>query len=318
MAVRKCLLVGLAGLAATLVHAQQGRIAGPVAGYVFDSPAHALRPILGIPGASVLGDAVKLGIDPVLAAVSPKLDSVIAVAGDRSFHFFRLNAGVTAEASVNGLAASPERIVFSPAGTAAALYAGGQIQILTGLPGTPTPGNRFELTALLALPGGRGHGPFTAAFAVSDDGAYLLVAAGNGVQLFGSAGIRQLAATRSTAVAFAPGSHDAVLAGTSVILVKDTGGASTLQPVGDSAHGAVGAAFSADAGTVYIASSEGVAAFDLAAGTRTLIHCNCTPESLTGMGNVYRLNEAGPAPLWLLDPNAATPRIVFVPVKASL
>ncbi len=57
----------LFGLASPLLLAQQGSIAGPVSGYVFDRTAHVLRPVMGIAGAAVLGDGVNFGMP--LAAV---------------------------------------------------------------------------------------------------------------------------------------------------------------------------------------------------------------------------------------------------------
>jgi glucose/arabinose dehydrogenase len=146
---------------------------------------------------------------------------------------------------------------------------------------------------------------------VSDDGANLLVAAGNGVQLFASGNSRQISATRATALAFAPGTQDAVLAGTAVTLVKD-GQQQTLADA-DSSQSAVGAALAGD--KLYVANSKGVTAFDLPTGSQNAIPCACTATSLAVMGTVYRLNEAGDAPLWLLDP--ATGKIVFVPAKVS-
>jgi len=319
MFVRKWQFVSLLGLSATALLAQQGRIAGPVAGYVFDRGAHVLRPVLGIPGASVLGDPVNLGVGLNAALVSPRLDSVLAVASDGSFHIYALNAGVGSEIGVSGISASPERLVFSPKGTAAALYSAGRVQVLTGLPSSPAPGSSFDLSSLLTVPGGRSHRPFAGSFAVSDDGAYLLVAESAGVQVFGPGGTRQIAGGRIGAVAFAPGSHDAAVAGASVSLVKDVGGAAETQLLAtdDSGQSAVGVAYSADASKLYLASPQGVAAFDLAAGTRNLVKCDCSPAGITGMGNVYRLNEAGASPLWLLDPAGSEARIVFVPVKTS-
>jgi len=318
MASRKWIIAGLLGLAAPTVFAQQGRVAGPVAGYVFDGAARVVRPVLGIPGASVLGEPVDLGIAVATASVAPRLDSLLAVAADGSFHIFNLTAGAAKEAGVSGIAASPERIAFSPTGSAAALYAGGKIQIVTGLPASPAAGSTFDLSSLLALPG-KGHRPLAGAFAVSDDGAYLLVAEGAGVQLFGPGGTRQIVSTRNTAVAFLPGSHDAAVAGSSVTLLKDVGGAATAQVLAESdpSLNSLGLAYSADATKLYLASSQGIAAFDLPSGTRTAIPCDCSPAGITGMGNVFRLNEAGPSPLWLLDANAATPRIVFVPVRSE-
>jgi DNA-binding beta-propeller fold protein YncE len=322
MAFRNWSLVSLLCLAAPLVHAQQGRVDGPVAGYVFDGAAHGLRPVLGIPGASVLGDPINLGIDLASATVSPRLDSVIAVAADGSFHFFTLNAGAASEAIVNGIAASPERVVFSPSGTAAALYAGRRIQVVTGLPAAPASGSTFDLTPLLTLPDRRGHSALTGSFAVSDDGALVLAALGAGVQLFGTGSVRQIVTARNAVVAFAPGSHDAAVAGIGVTLVKDVGNAAAQQVVApdDATQTAVGVAFSADGGKLYLATAtaQGVSAFDLSAGTRSLIPCDCTPAGIAGMGNLYRLNEVGSAPLWLLDTTSSGPRIVFVPVKVSL
>lgn len=322
MTFRNNLRVGLLCLVAPMAFAQQGRVTGPVAGYVFDETALVLRPVLGIPGAAVLGDPVGLGIDLSYAAVSPRLDSVIAVGADRSFHVFTLNGGTASEISVNGVAVSPEQVVFSPAGTAAALYAGSRIQVVTGLPAAPVSGSSFNLTGLLALPGGRGHHAFTGSLAVSDDGALVLVAQGAGVELFAAGGSRQIAAARNAAVAFAPGTHDAAVAGIGLMLVKDAGGAAAQQVIAtdDASQTAVGVSFSADGSKLYVASAtaQGVAAFDLTAGTRSMVLCNCTPAGISGMGNLYRLNEVGSAPLWLLDTTASGPRIVFVPVKASL
>ena len=51
MTTRAWRILGLVSLAAPLLVGQQGRVGGPVAGYVFDRSARTLRPILGIPGA---------------------------------------------------------------------------------------------------------------------------------------------------------------------------------------------------------------------------------------------------------------------------
>ena len=317
MAARNQLLISILGLAGIAAYAQQGQVAGPVAGYVFDNGSHALRPVLGIPGASVLGDPLNIGTDLFSAAVSPRLDSVIAVASDRSFHVFTLNNGTATETPVNGINAAPERVIFSPTGAAAALYAQGKIQIVKGLPSAPSPAGTYDLSGLLSGPAGRGHRAFTGSFAVSDDGAYLLVAAGGGVQLFGAGAPRQVASAADAALNFAPGTHDAAVAGTSLTVLKDVAGSATPQPLGD-ADGAVGVAFSADASKLYTASRAGVRAFDLSAGTNSQVTCSCTPAGLSGMGSLYRLNDLGSAPLWLLDTTSSSPRIVFVPVKSTL
>ncbi len=301
--------------------AQQGRVAGPVAGYVFDQASQAVRPVLGIPGASTLGDPVNLGLSAASAWISPGLDSVIAVATDGSMHVFGLSAGVASEIAVNGVTVSAERVAFSPSGSAAAIYGGGRIQVLTQLPSAPKGGSSYDISTFLAMPQGRGHQKLTGSFAVSDDGAYALVATASGAQLLGAGTPRQLVAGRNLAVAFARGNHDAVIAGTAVTLVTDVGGAATPQSLAadGSVPPSVGAAFSADNSKLYVSSAagRGVTGFDLAAGTSRIFTCDCTPSGLVSMGNVYRLNEAGAGPVWLFDTPANGPRIVFVPARVS-
>jgi len=314
--------LGFVVLTAAMAAGQQGRIAGPVVGFVFDGSARAIRPILGIPGASVLGDPLAVGCDLSYAAVSPRLDSAVAAAADGSFHVFKLNAGAATEVAANGITAAPERAVFSPSGSAAAVYAGSRIQVITGLPASPTPGATFDISGLLAMPGSRGHHPLTGSFAVSDDGQYVLVAEGSGVQAFGPGASRQVLSAQGAFVAFAPGSHDAAVAGSGVTILKDVAGSAAPQSIAgeDATRAAIGAAFSADGGKLYVASksAQSVTVFDLSAGTNNAVGCDCTPAGITPMGNVYRMNEVGTAPLWLLDPGTATPRIVFVPAKPSL
>ncbi|HEV2448658.1 MAG TPA: hypothetical protein VGS58_22145, partial [Candidatus Sulfopaludibacter sp.] len=124
-------------LAVSALLAQTGLVAGPVSGYVFDRPAHALRPVLGVAGASVLGDGVDFGF-PILAAyVAPRLDTAVVVGANRSLHLFKLNGTAAAEVVVNGWSGAPEGVAFSPSGTAAAVFAAGRVQMLLGLPDAP-------------------------------------------------------------------------------------------------------------------------------------------------------------------------------------
>src|ERR1041385_552780 len=114
----------IAGLTA-LAYAQQGQVAGPVTGYVFDPDAHGVRPVLGIPGASVFGDPLQFGFDVAFATIAPTADSALAVAGDGSIHLVRLG-GTPGEVPLNGASVKPERVVYSPSGTSVALIAAGR------------------------------------------------------------------------------------------------------------------------------------------------------------------------------------------------
>jgi sugar lactone lactonase YvrE len=126
---------------------------------------------------------------------------------------------------------------------------------------------------------------------------------------------------RPGVVAFAPGSHDAALASDGAVTwIHDAAGSAVQQAVAQisALAGAVGVAFSADGATLYAANAAGsVWSFDLAAGTGVQQSSGAVATTLEPMGGLFRLNQAGAGPLWLVDPNAGSPRIVFVPPAAT-
>jgi hypothetical protein len=313
--------LGLAALAAFVASAQQGSLAGPVTGYVYDAPSRALVPVLGIPGAAVIGGPLNLGYDLASAWVSPGLDSAVAVASDGSVHLLRLSSGTVAELPPGGLSVFPDEVVFSPSGTAALMYGGGKLQAITGLPGSPAAGGAFEFGT---AEGGRTkpvRRPHTS-LAISDDGSLILAAAGASVLVFDADGSsRKLAGVAAGAlVAFAPGGLDAVVVDRSagVVVYRGLKGAAVpilVAPPDDTMPSPSGVAFSADGSRLFVADSAAktVAAFDIGAGTKSNLGCQCTPAGLARMGSVFRLNDGASGPLWLLDAGAGEARIVFVP-----
>jgi hypothetical protein len=328
MAKRVRQIATLISLTAPLLLAQQGRIAGPVSGYAFDRTAHVLRPVLGIAGAAILGDGVDFGLAVGAVYVSPRQDSAVVVGADRSLHVFKLNAGAVSEVPVNGLSGLPDGVAFSPSGTAAAIYSAGRVQVVAGLPAAPVVKGVLDARAsqdpsALSV---RPH-PYrlmaTEMYAISDDGAFVLVASDAGLRVLPASGGEQnlMDGASGAMVAFAAGGHDAAVAlpnGAGLVVLRDVGGASTQQPIAVAADiaAANGIAFSSDAKKLYVAkSSGGVAVFDVASKSRTDVNCDCVPFGLTPMGDLFRLNELGAGPLWLLDPGQG--RIVFVPAKTN-
>jgi len=301
-------------LSAVPVLAQQGVVAGPTAGFVYVASTSALRPVRGIPGASMLGDPVRFGFDIAKVYVSPGQDSAIVIGADSSVHVFKLSPDGITERAVTGIAAPPDMVGFSPSGSSVALSIGGKVQVVTGLPDAPAVGNALD-------PGS----PVTK-LAVSDDGAYVLFATSGSVQALGAGGdVRNvMAAGDGALVAFARGGHDGAIsdpAGAGVVVLRDLAGSATQTVVAapdDGTASPVGLAFSADGGKLYLASAaaQSVVSFDLSSGSRTNFACNCTPAGLSPMGNLLRLNEVGTDPVWMLDSGAETPRIVFVPALA--
>src|ERR1035438_859985 len=164
-------------LAACSLYGQSGTLASPSLGYVFDPSAHALRRIQGIPGAALVGTPLDFGVVISAAYVAPRLDAAFVVSGDGQAHFFRLTAAAPQERAVDSLGA-PLGVVFSPSGSAAALYWPGNVQMIKGLPDAPV------VAATIALRGNpRPRRPLPDTLAISDDGAYLLYAAGGPMEL---------------------------------------------------------------------------------------------------------------------------------------
>ena len=316
-------MTGFLILAGGLAFAQQGHIAGPVSGYVFDRAGRTLRPVVGVPGASVIGGPIDLGFPASNVWVAPRLDSAVAVAADGSLHFLRIDSGAAAELSFNGATIAPQSVVFSPSGSAAALFARNRATIITGLPGAPVTAGTIDLAAELARPS-RLPSLHTVSSAVSDDGAYLLRASGGKVILYGTGGEHRTLADGVEA-AFAPGAHKAAIAdpsGAGVVVFDDVAagsGGKSVAAADSSMASPAGIAFSADGGKLFLASAgaRNVTSFDLAGGGRSALPCNCTPGALVRMGSVFRLTELGTDPLWLLDAAPAEPRVVFVPALSA-
>ena len=118
--------------------------------------------------------------------------------------------------------AAPLRVVFSPSGSAAALYSPGSVKVIKGLPDAPVVAATIRVRV-----NPRSRRPLPETLAVSDDGAYLLYSAGGPVELIGVAGDSRkvLAGATGALAAFAPGSHDAAIVyGGKLILYQDIAG----------------------------------------------------------------------------------------------
>ncbi len=315
----------LVAVAAAAALNAQDRLAGPVAGYVYDAGARALRPVVGIPGASLLGDALDLGYAVEAAQVAPRQDTALVV-GDGGARFVRLGASGAAALICEGLAAAPEGVAYSPSGSAAAVYAAGRVQIVAGLPDAPHIAGAVSIGAvqrrssrfavgrirLSALP-----------LAVSDDGRYVLASSGGSIRLSGIAGenFSVMEGGTGALIAFAPGGHDAAVADAAgVAVVRDVAGAGVrrvLASADPGARPAAGLAFSGDGRKLLLAAGGSIAVFNVETGERGDIDCGCEATTLLPMGGWFRLNEAGAAPLWLLDVRTDEARVVFVPARAE-
>ena len=294
------------------LYGQAGKLVAPSLGFAFDPSSHALRRIQGIPGAALVGTPVDFGLAVSAAYVAPRLDSAFVLAGDGQLHLFRL-VDTPQERNLDSLGA-PLRVVFSPSGSAAALYSPGSVKVIKGLPDAPAVAATIRVSI-----DSRSRRPLPGALAVSDDGAYLLYSAGGPVELIGVAGDSRkvLEDAAGALAAFAPGNHDAAIVyGSKLILYQDIAGAATERTFeGVTTPSAM--AFSPDTQKLFVASTTGraVTAVQVATGERSALACDCTPANLVPMGSVFRLTELGSEPLWLLD--TASNRVVFVPAPVA-
>jgi DNA-binding beta-propeller fold protein YncE len=308
------ILVSLCLLACSL-YGQAGKLARPSMGFVFDPSTHSLRRIEGIPGAALVGSPVEFGFALSSAYVAPRLDSAFVMAdGVCRAHLFRLTADAPRELAVDSLGGC-FMVVYSPSGTAAALYSRASVLVIKGLPDAPV------VAATVTLrPNPRPQRPLPFTLAVSDDGQYLLYGAGGLIELFGAAGDRRQVVNgpREVTAAFAPGGHDAaVIQRDKVTLFHDIAGAATVRTF-PGIEMPSGVAFSPDGQKLFVASMglPSVTIIQVATGDRTELPCECSPSTLSPMGSLFRLNELGTEPLWLLD-TASDRGLVFVPAPTG-
>jgi hypothetical protein len=252
--------------------------------------------------------------------VAPRGDSAVVVAADGSVHLFRLKDGAATEVALTNAAANPVKIVYSPSGTAAVLAGADRVQVLSGLPDSAAVADVAGAAATarpVSAAAARRQSASSVGVAVSDDGKYVMVSRGQSVSLIGPTGDARVLADAhgATALAFASGGHDAaIVTGGTLSVFQDVTGASTRQDF-PNATASVGLAFSADGTKVVMAGPRAVTVQDRGTGDSRVVECDCAIARLTAVGTMFRVNELGTEPLWLVDVAADAPRMVFVPAK---
>lgn len=283
----------------------------PPLGHVLDSSIHALRPILGIPGAALIGAPLDLGFSIREAAISGTGEYALAISDASQLHLIHLTESPSAVAVP--IAGRPQAIYISPLGTAAAvLTMEGSLAFLTELSGATPRVDQLQI------------GSSPVAVAVSDDGRFALLASSNEQELVlvGRDGSRITLPTpgRISALAFQPLGHAALAAGADnvVWLVHPTTLAPSFLPVagpGDGIRAPAAVAFTLDGKRAAIANSGNgrVAVVDLHSGTKWSVGCSCRPIRLETLAlpGFFRISELSAQPLFLVDTNSR--RVLFVP-----
>jgi hypothetical protein len=285
---------------------------GPQLGYLWNSADQTLRPVLGVPGSSLLGESVTAAGLYSNGAASARSAIALLQSADGSVRSMALPSGsaqLIAGASFSGNA----QIVFSPSGTSALLFSPGAASLLliTSLGTTPQAQTLAAPAALLSA-------------AVSDTAQVAAVSGSGPITVALLTGNRGTLSTLSGfgGLGFLPGGDDLLLAdnATSVVTVirhSSTAPAPQTFTAG-SIQGPVGVSASLDGRWAVVANGAdpSVVRLDLSGANAPLrIACACQPALLAPLrGNaVFSLMPLGATPNWIADASATTPRTVFIP-----
>jgi hypothetical protein len=110
-------------LVASCASADEIHFAGIVAGFIFDSPSSSIRPVLGVPGAAMLGSPVAHDIDA--AEIAPGGDRAVVSKGGRLYLISGLRSGSVDWTPISGIStgiSKIDQVVWNSASSAAALY----------------------------------------------------------------------------------------------------------------------------------------------------------------------------------------------------
>ena len=302
-------------LVPTLLVAQ---IQAPTLGYVLDPAISAIRPILGIPGASILGKPIDLGLPIDYVAFSADPNSMLALSEHHPILLVRDSLGRLSHTPLTATSYKTDRIVLSPTGSAAALIdtAGSATQVIAGLPENPYVSRVAELPSV--------YGSLTF-LAVSDNAAFMLTAFSdsNAVFLLTSDSVRPIGAFgQVTAMTFLHERPDALIADglyNEVYLVRDVPGLAGKALLAESISGIsgpVGIAASGDNRRFYVANAESAEIVILdPTNPPERVTCHCQPTGLHPLrtDGVFRLTTT-PAdePFWVFDGRTLPARTIEV------
>jgi len=296
-------------------------VGGPVTGFIFDSQARAIRPMLGIPGAAYLGSALVSRVDA--AAVAPDGFSAFAVQAGRLVLYTGLRSAVLKAVAIDGVIPGVNQFAWTSDGGAAAVYASnsGQAQILTNLAESPAAGAPIDLSGIAG-----------AVTALAFDGQRLII----GAAAPGSGGI-YVASAQSPVERIAPAAGPSAIALAGADLYFTDRQSQQIWQVQSYARMPAAVLFANDSGVsspaglqlstdgkrLYVANagSRKLAVYDVASRTPVQsLDLAFTPTRLDrfGAASAFLLNGTGQGPVYVLSDGAAQkPAVYFVPAPTN-
>jgi WD40 repeat protein len=302
----------------------QSIVNGPTLGFAVDNRGTSIRPILGIPGASLLGDRLALDMSVRNITISPNHDFAIGVrTEDSQVVFIDLRSSTASVGEISGVHSSGNLIDVSPAGKAIAVYdyRSKMVQVIGNLPDAPALVSELDATTV----SGR-----VTQVAISDDATLALVRAVDGDDAVlwafdSSGGAWQLPVDRPLNAAFVRNSADVIVTDDqSTVLIRDVARTATRSSIvsPEDGIGSFSVAVASDDGRrVFLADikSGNVAVVDLETRQHTVASCGCEATAFYRLkGNsVFGLNEASSEPIMVLDASGGEPRILVIPPASS-
>ncbi len=319
-------LIGLAFSSPVESQAQVHSIGGPMLGFVSDHESSTIWPIIGIPGASLIGDGRSFeGIRGLV--ISPNSDYAVALRiEDSQLVVADLSSEAPAFSSVAGLNSGTDLIALSPSGSTVAAYDEDSriVQVVGGLANAPELVGAFDASRI----SGR-----VVSLIVSDDGAVSVLKTidvdGPAMWVIASSGASwRVPADHPSVAAFVPNSYDVIVADDatrSAFLISDALHAGLRTPLfrGTSRWGSFSSvAASRDGKSVFLASanSDIITIVNRETMRPSFVSCKCRATGFYPLKGtaVFRLDEPSREPMTVLDASSSRPRIAVIPPNASM
>jgi hypothetical protein len=296
---------------------------GPIAGYIWDSRVHGLRPLSGSLGAAHLESRLT---GPALHSATPCPSHGLALGSDTSGSVFVIAVPSGQPTKLADAIASDQQLTLSPSCANGLAYSPsrGSGLLISGLPSAP----RVQSIAL------RTSGPVASA-AISDSGAILVAAPKSdgtvSLEILSATGAAQVLSSplqKIGAMAFLPGADSAIIADSAVNTVyfgKQLYSGPSFSAIAGSAQGVSSpraVASSADGHFAFVANGAGnsLLRIDLTSAAAPLaITCSCTPTELLSLaGNAgFQITDAAAGVIFALNGDGQTPRTVFIPTDRA-
>jgi hypothetical protein len=286
----------------------------PQLGYFWNAPDQTLRPIVGIPGSSQVGQSVVPAGTYTAAAASSASAAAVLQDPDGSLDVMTLPTGQPVH--ISAATTTGAQIRFSPAGKFAIVFTPGAraFSLLTGLPSTPS---ASLITSTFAIQEATisDAGNIAAATSNSTGISIQIVAANGAATSVGSVGaLGGLAFASGDSLLFADASANTL----TLVQSASTKPSPTLVPTAALLMTPSGLGVSQNGQWALVANTGEASAIriDLTAQNAPLrIACACTPAlvaPLSGMGT-FRITAAGMGPIWAIDAGVSAPRSFFIP-----